>query len=87
MSDAPAVLITGAAIRIGAVIAREFHARGFNVVVHYHSSAAAAEELVRELNAQRKDSACCLQASLLDADAVARLASESVNCFGRLDVA
>lgn len=44
-------LVTGAAKRVGRVIARELAGRGANVVVHYNSSAAEAAEAVRELEA------------------------------------
>jgi len=37
------VLITGAAIRIGACIARTFHAKGFDVAISYRSSLTAAQ--------------------------------------------
>ena len=42
MSSATVILITGAARRIGAGIARELHARGSDVVIHHRQSAAAA---------------------------------------------
>lgn len=45
----PAVLVTGGATRIGAVIARRFAAAGWHVVIHYRSSAAAAEALAATL--------------------------------------
>ncbi|TAD78021.1 MAG: SDR family oxidoreductase [Sphingomonadales bacterium] len=41
----PAVLVTGGATRIGAAIVRRFAAAGWHVVIHYRSSAAAAEAL------------------------------------------
>ncbi len=44
------VLITGAAHRIGAGIARGLAAAGWDVVVHYHQSEQAARALVREVN-------------------------------------
>ena len=40
------VLVTGAAKRIGRAIALDLGARGWQVVVHYHSSAGAAREVV-----------------------------------------
>lgn len=45
----PAVLVTGGATRIGAAIARRFAAAGWHVVIHYRSSAQAAEALAAEL--------------------------------------
>lgn len=45
----PAVLVTGGATRIGAAIVRRFAAAGWHVVIHYRSSAVAAEALAAEL--------------------------------------
>jgi NAD(P)-dependent dehydrogenase (short-subunit alcohol dehydrogenase family) len=45
----PAVLVTGAARRIGAAIARRFGEAGWHVVVHCHRSVAEAETLAAEL--------------------------------------
>lgn len=45
------VLITGAARRIGACIARRLAEDGWNVIVHYHRSRAAAEALARDIAA------------------------------------
>ena len=43
-------LVTGAAKRIGAVIARTLHDAGANVAIHYNRSAAEADALAAELN-------------------------------------
>lgn len=45
----PAVLITGAARRIGAVLARTFGAAGWHVVIHVQHSTGAADELAASL--------------------------------------
>lgn len=45
----PAVLVTGAARRIGAAIARAFGEAGWHVVIHYGRSAAEAEALAARL--------------------------------------
>ena len=37
-------LVTGAAHRIGAAIARELHRAGCRVLIHYRSSAAGAQQ-------------------------------------------
>jgi pteridine reductase len=80
------VLITGAAKRLGAAIAHAAHAEGANVVIHYKSSKAEADELCAHLNRTRSNSAVASQADLLDTAALKRLALEAAGSFGRLDV-
>jgi pteridine reductase len=81
-----AVLITGAARRVGAEIARTLHAAGANVLIHYRSSAAAAIALAEELNRSRAHSAAICAAQLLDADAPDKLIAAALLEFGRLDI-
>ena len=57
----PAVLVTGAAKRIGAGIASTFGEAGWHVVIHYGRSASAADDL-----AQRLPSAETVQCDLAD---------------------
>lgn len=45
----PSVLITGGAVRLGRVIALHLAAKGWNVAVHYHASAADAADTVEAL--------------------------------------
>ena len=47
--EKPAVLVTGGARRVGAAIARTFAAAGWHVVIHYRTSADAADELAATL--------------------------------------
>lgn len=84
--NASAVLITGAARRLGAALARGFHAEGANVCIHCHRSIREAEQLRDELNAQRPNSAHVVRADLLDARALPDLLAEAVAAFGHLDV-
>lgn len=79
------VLVTGAARRVGAAIARELHDGGMNVAIHCRGSVAAGTALVAELNARRADSATLLVADLADADALPRLAADAHSRWGRLD--
>lgn len=79
-------LITGAARRIGAAIATSLHAQGFNVIVHYHQSQAAATSLCADLNNQRSDSAVAIAADLTVSTALAPLVAAAVAVWGRLDV-
>lgn len=82
---APVVLITGAARRVGAEIARALHAAGARVAIHYRSSAADAEALAAQLNEARTEDAAVFAADLLDIDALPRLVESVVARFGRLD--
>ena len=86
MTENKVVCITGAAQRIGAVIARTFHRQGYNVIIHYHRSADAAEELVMALNRERASSAQTLQADLCNSKQVQAMSSQAPEIFGRLDV-
>ena len=81
---APVVLITGAARRIGAAIARHMHSAGYNIVIHCNQSIDAAETLCAELNALRPDSARTLQAQLTDMAQVKKLAKDTLSCWGRI---
>lgn len=71
-------LVTGAAKRIGAEIARQVHAAGFNVIVHYNHSTNAAQQLTDELNNVRAGSAISLTANLNDHTQVMDLAQRSM---------
>jgi pteridine reductase len=79
------VLITGAARRVGAGIARHLHAAGARLLLHYRSSAAEARALASELNAMRPGSVETLQADLLDTAALVPLVEQAVAVFGQLD--
>jgi pteridine reductase len=79
-------LVTGAARRIGAAIARALHGSGCNVAIHYRDSAADAGHLVDSLNAIRENSACALQCNLLHAGAPSKLVESVVDWSGKLDV-
>ncbi len=80
-----AVLITGAARRIGAAIARRLHGAGARIVLHCHRSRAEAENLADELNTQRARSCAVVQGDLLDVPKLSDLAEEAAQAFGRLD--
>jgi pteridine reductase len=89
--ESPVVLITGAGRkgRVGADLARSFHQRNYNVVIHYGESKSDADELCAELNATRENSAVILQGNLLsdDLDSLApHLITEAAKSWRRLDV-
>lgn len=69
-------LVTGAAKRVGRVVALELARRGAHVVVHYHTSAAQAADTVRELEGLGVR-AFALHAELGRSDDVRRLAREA----------
>jgi pteridine reductase len=79
-------IVTGAARRIGAVIARRLHARGLNVLIHCNSSTAQAETLAAELNADRPDSAAVVRAELGDDGTPQGIVDAALQHFGRIDV-
>jgi pteridine reductase len=80
-------LITGGAHRIGATLARTLHAEGMRLVIHYHSSEAAAHALQAELHQLRRQSVMLVRGDLGAGDRLARnLVFETVEAFGRLDV-
>lgn len=79
-------LVTGAARRVGATIARALHAAGASVVLHYRSSAEEADALARELNGVRPSSTALAQCDLLDGPAVKGLAQAATTAFGGLDI-
>ena len=84
-ATAPVALVTGAAKRVGAAIARALHRAGWNVAIHYRASGGEARALEKELNRDRPESAACFRANLLDARAIEKLAAEAHARWGRLD--
>jgi len=82
---APVALITGAAQRIGACIARTLHQHGYNLLIHYRQSATEAQALTDELNEIRPDSCRYLQADLTDMTEVEHLSDQVIE-LGRLDL-
>ena len=83
--SAPVMLVTGAARRVGAEIARTLHAAGAMVAIHCRASRAEAEVVAASLNGLRPGSAAVFAADLLDVVALAPLVDAVVARFGRLD--
>jgi pteridine reductase len=91
-------LVTGAANRIGAQIARTLHQNGANLIIHHRHSAGKthgnmgdtsnrnAQALEAELNSHRQGSAIRYQAELSDITAIESLAQKSSRAFGQLDI-
>jgi pteridine reductase len=81
----PVALVTGAARRLGAAIARGLHAAGYDLALHYRDSAAEMQALASELQAARADSVLVLQADLAEFDRLPELIARTIGRFGRLD--
>ena len=80
--DGRIALVTGAAKRIGAIIARTLHAAGANVAIHYNRSAAEADALAADLNRSRPNSAFTVAADMRDIAAVERMAAQVLERTG-----
>jgi pteridine reductase len=79
-----AILITGAAHRIGAEIARTLHAAGADIIIHYRNSMAGAESLQQELNQQRGNSAQLASGDLLDIGNLENIIDQAMAHYGNL---
>lgn len=84
MSHRPVALVTGAARRVGRVIALDLARHGFDVAVHFHRSEADAQDVVqaaRDLGARAQ----AFAANLSDEAAASALVPDVVRYFGALD--
>ncbi len=84
-TDRPVALVTGAAKRIGAAIARRLHAEGYDLALHYRSSRTEMDALVADLERIRAGSTLALQAELAEFDRLPELVARTVGHYGRLD--
>ncbi|WP_424682025.1 pteridine reductase [Frateuria sp. YIM B11624] len=81
----PVALVTGAARRVGATIARTLHAAGYDLALHYRHSAGDADALIAELERVRPGSTLGVQADLADLAQLPALVEQVTVRFGRLD--
>jgi pteridine reductase len=81
----PVALVTGAARRVGAVIARTLHEAGYDVALHYRKSRGELDALADALESRRAHSTLVLQADLADSAQLPGLVDAVVTRFGRLD--
>lgn len=79
-------LITGAARRLGAIIAQTLHEAGFNLILHYRQSKEEAEALCATLNQVRPHSVVTLQAELKAIPEFPTFFEKALSVWGRLDV-
>src|SRR5947209_1417967 len=86
MAERKAALVTGSGKRrLGRHVAEALAGRGYNLMVHYRSSAAEAEETVVEFRKLGVE-AIGYQADLADEDAVRQMIERMRAEFGRIDV-
>lgn len=76
------IVVTGAAVRIGAVIAKTLHEKGYNIILHYHRSEKAAYGLNEQLNVNRPSSSVVLQGDLTCEKQLEAFAEEAVATWG-----
>ena len=79
------VLITGSSTGIGAACAKAFGALGCKVVVHYHSSKSAAQEVATAIE-HAGGEALVVQGDLRQSADCERLVAQTVERFTRVDV-
>jgi pteridine reductase len=79
-------LVTGAARRIGAAIARTLHSNGADVAIHFRGSVDDATQLADDLNAERPDSAAIFDADLMDISGLNSLVEDILDWRGQLDI-
>ena len=81
----PVALVTGAARRLGAAIARRLHASGYDLALHYRHSRSEMDTLIGALEAQRANSTLAVAAELADIDRLPSLVEACITRYGRLD--
>jgi pteridine reductase len=87
VSEQKVALVTGSGKRrVGSHVAATLAGRGFAVAVHYRSSAVEATETARELTERFHVPAVPVRADLGQEADVARMVSEVLERFGRIDV-
>jgi pteridine reductase len=84
-ANRPVALITGAARRIGAMIAKRLHAAGYDVALHCRHSRTELDALIAELDSRRPASTLALQAELADVAQLGPMIAATMDRFGRLD--
>ena len=76
------ILVTGGGRGLGAAISRTLGTQGFNVIINYNQSEAAAKALAEEIGNER---AVAIQADVTKREDVERLVQEGTKAFGQID--
>lgn len=88
-AEAPVMLVTGSAKRIGAAIVRAAHKKGYRVIIHCHQSEQEANALADELNKIRMNSAVIIISNLAivnDSADLEQFVQNTIQAFGQLDI-
>jgi len=80
---APAVMVTGAAKRVGQAIALDFASRGWSVAVHYRKSEREAHEVVAKISS-KGGTAIAIRADLAREEEVQQLVRLATRALGPL---
>ncbi|MCB1703537.1 MAG: pteridine reductase [Halioglobus sp.] len=83
---AKVAVVTGGAKRIGRAIACHLHHLGFDIAVHYRSSAASAQRLVDELCDLRPGSCRLFQADLEEQAQIDAMCGELLAHYGSIEL-
>jgi pteridine reductase len=83
---AQTALITGAAKRVGRIIAQTLAANGYNIALHYHISRNEAEQTAAEIHESTNRSVTLLNADLSNTDSYPLLVTETLNRFKSLSL-
>ena len=78
-------VVTGSSKGIGAAIVERLASNGASVVVNYSRTAAPAQALVERITSDG-GKAIAVQADLSKSEEIAKLFSETIKAFGRLDI-
>ena len=78
-------LVTGASRGIGRAVALDLAARGASVLVNYNSSEAAAQDVVKAIEAAGGAAIAC-KADVSKTDEAANLIKAAIDAFGKLDI-
>lgn len=81
----PVAVITGAAKRVGAQIARSLHMAGYDLVLHYRHSRSDMDALIAELEAARENSTLAVTTDLVNTKKLPGIVETCLRRFGRLD--
>jgi 3-oxoacyl-[acyl-carrier protein] reductase len=85
MTDKKSAIVTGSATGVGAAVATDLAARGYNVIINYNKSAAEAEQ-TRASIADAGGEAIVVQGDVADNAACVSMVETALSNWGRLDV-